>query len=100
MTKTKTNQTCPNLDQFQQLASGLLSADEMEPLLLHLESCDACAQKVKTLREPDTLVEMLRQRDTLDDANSRKIVDELVERLCKLRPEKADPATNERPSAI
>src|SRR5271169_5375285 len=66
MPNANTNTTCPSLNQYQQLALGVLPDIEKESLLSHLEGCDACAQKLKTLPEPDTLVGMLRKADTID----------------------------------
>ena len=89
----KTDKACPNLNQYQQLASGQLSEIEAESLLSHLENCDACAQKVKTLPEPDTLVGMLRQADTVGEEANKKAIAGLVERLSKLRPERVPVGT-------
>jgi WD40 repeat protein/serine/threonine protein kinase len=52
---------CPDLARFQQLTTGQLSAEEKETLLLHLESCDTCAERMATLPDHDPLVEVLRQ---------------------------------------
>jgi eukaryotic-like serine/threonine-protein kinase len=93
MADTKANQACPSLDQYRQLTSGKLAENDKELLLIHLESCDACALRMRTLPEQDTLVGMLRQSDTLGDASSGKVVAELVERLSKLRPVDASGGT-------
>src|SRR5437868_2503476 len=89
MPNTNTDNACPNLDQYQQLASGGLSDVEKESLLSHLENCDACAHKMKMLPEPDTLVGMLRLADTVGQETNQNAIAGLVERLSKLRPEQA-----------
>src|SRR5581483_192181 len=60
--------------------------DDKEVLLGHLEGCDACAQKLNTLPESDTLVDLIRQAQTLSGDTCRRTIAELVERLSKLRP--------------
>lgn len=87
MPNMNTDKACPNLDQYQQLSLGQLSDIEKESLLSHLEYCDACAQKLMTLPEQDTLVALLRQADTLHGAGSKGVIAQLVERLSKMRPE-------------
>ena len=76
---TNTESACPNLNQYQQLASGQLAEIEAEWLLSHLENCAACAQTMKTLPEPDTLVGMLRQADTVAQETNKKEIAGLVE---------------------
>jgi len=99
MPNIDTDMACPNLNQYQQLACGQLPDVEKEALLSHLENCDACAQKLKTLPEPDTLVGILRQADTVDEEATRKAIAGLVERLSKLRPEQVPAGTKPRASA-
>ncbi|HZZ78224.1 MAG TPA: family 16 glycoside hydrolase [Gemmataceae bacterium] len=86
--------TCPKPDQYQQLMSGSLPDGDKESLLAHLEGCDACAQQIHSLPEPDTLVGLLRQSDTLSEEASRKAIAGLVDRLSKLRPQAGAAATN------
>ena len=52
---------CPDLTRYRQLAAGNLADADEEALLEHLEHCDPCAQKVSTLAERDTLVELIRR---------------------------------------
>src|SRR2546421_76567 len=76
---------CPDLAQYRRLASGQMSSAECETLLGHLEECDACARRLESLSEKDTLVELIRQAQTRADAPASELVARLVERLRKLR---------------
>ncbi len=76
--------TCPDLSQYQRLASGQLSDAEREVLLKHLEGCDACATRLNALPEQDTLVGLIRQGQKPGDGDSGEAVALLVERLSKL----------------
>jgi WD40 repeat protein/serine/threonine protein kinase len=78
---------CPALEQYQQLASGELPDSAQEALLQHLERCDPCARKLTTLPEPDTLVGLIRQAETLREGPSGGKLGPLIERLSKLRPD-------------
>src|SRR4051812_3967338 len=80
---------CPDLGHYQRLASGQLPDADQQALLGHLEGCATCAQKLHRLPEPDTLVGLLRQAETLVDQAAEGTVARLVERLSKLRPGEA-----------
>ncbi len=80
---------CPDLSQYQRLAADQLPDAEAESLLAHLQGCEACAQKLSSLPEPDTLASLLRQAPTLTDAAAGRAVARLVEALSKLRPDVA-----------
>ena len=71
---------CPDLSQYQRLASGQLPGPEEEDLLAHLENCDGCARKIAALPEEDALVVKLRQAETRIDDPSGKNFPEGVER--------------------
>src|SRR6266699_3758898 len=77
---------CPDLAQYQQLAAGTLADADEEALLEHLEHCDRCAQKVNTLAEQDSLVELIRRQQVQSDQTTDNVVGRLVERLSTLRP--------------
>jgi hypothetical protein len=62
-----------------------MSSEECETLLGHLEGCDACARRLESLSEKDTLVELIRQAHTRADAPARELVAHLGERLRNLR---------------
>jgi serine/threonine protein kinase len=49
--------------------------------------CPGDVGKLNSLSEPDTLVGMLRQVETLDDPAAKEVGAQLVERLSKIRPE-------------
>src|SRR5262245_12399873 len=101
MPNTSTEKACPGLNQYQQLASGALSDIDKEALLVHLETCDACALKLKALPEQDTLVGLLRQAETVSEESANGAIAQLVERLTKLRPEQSVAgAQTEAPAAV
>jgi hypothetical protein len=77
---------CPGFSLFEQLAQGLLADSVKESLLAHLEGCPACAQRVGTLLVGDTLVDLIRQADTLLDVPEPATVGPLMEKLRQLGP--------------
>ncbi len=81
----KVNTPCPDLAQFQRLVSAQLSDIDKEAILHHLESCDACAEKIAALPEQDMLVGLIRHAHTPDEATGN-MINRLVERLSELRP--------------
>src|SRR4051794_31872317 len=85
---------CPDADRYQRLVALQLTAVEAEELLQHLEDCPSCAQKVAALPAQDTLLERVQPTSTLSDDMSAKRVNELIERLSRLRPAAPWPAPN------
>jgi hypothetical protein len=80
---------CPELIQYQLLAGGNLTDLDEESLLGHLEHCEPCAQKLNTLAEQDTLVELIRRNQVRGDGVTDGVIGRLIERLSKLRPDEA-----------
>src|SRR5713226_115945 len=80
---------CPDLTKYQQMAAGQLADADEEALLKHLERCDPCAQKLNTLAEQDTLVELIRRDQARSDGPGDEVLGRLIERLSKLRPGEA-----------
>jgi predicted Ser/Thr protein kinase len=80
---------CFDLTKYQELAAGQLADADEEILLRHLERCDDCARKLATLGEPDTLVGLIRQAQTLVDHAPEGTLGRLIGRLSKLRPDQA-----------
>jgi serine/threonine protein kinase len=80
-----TARACPDPASFQQLVSGQLSSEQVDTLLVHLESCDACVQRLDRMSDKDTLVELLRQARTRGQGPGEETVARLVERLRGLR---------------
>lgn len=76
---------CPDLGQYKKLVSGEGSPAEKEALLGHLEACDACARRLERLSDKDTLVDLIRQAQTLSGQPERETIARLVERLRGLR---------------
>ena len=80
---------CPDLTQYLLLAEGKLADADDEELLLHLERCDLCAQRLSTLAEKATLAELIQQNQAKENGAADAVVVRLVERLSKLRPNDA-----------
>jgi serine/threonine protein kinase len=76
---------CPDLATYKRLAFGPMSPEEREQLLQHLKTCDACAGKLRSLPQEDTLGELLRA-DTLGDAPPDGMRARLADRLNQLGP--------------
>jgi WD40 repeat protein/serine/threonine protein kinase len=81
-----TARACPDLAEYQRLASGQLSSAAVEDLLGHLESCAACAQRLEGLADKDALVDLLRQAQSKSGGPPSEVVTRLVERIRALRP--------------
>ena len=77
---------CPDVSQFEQLASGALPEAQKEDLLHHIEGCDSCAQKLSTLHVEDTLSDLVRQAQHFEEPGAQETIARLVERLTRLRP--------------
>jgi serine/threonine protein kinase len=61
--------TCPSHDQLSRLALGLLSADEMQSVALHVDDCLACGSMMQRLDgHGDVLLTNLRSRPASSDA--------------------------------
>jgi WD40 repeat protein len=86
---------CPDVTQYQQLAAGSLADADEEALLEHLERCAPCAQKLNTIAEPDTLVELIRRARARGDRAANDALAHLVQRLSKLRPSVAPGSAEE-----
>jgi WD40 repeat protein/serine/threonine protein kinase len=88
---------CPDLAQYRQLAVGHLADADEEALLEHLEHCDACARRLETLIEHDTLVDLVRRGLTPADAAADGVTARLVKRLSELRPGEAQTGAEHAP---
>jgi hypothetical protein len=77
------------LTRYQLLETGSLADAEEAALLEHLERCGSCAQRLNTLAEQETLVELIRRARARGDRAADEVVGRLVERLSKLRPAEA-----------
>ena len=70
---------CPDLKLLEQLALGLLSAEESAPLEEHLATCQGCLQTVIERDPSDTIVEALREASRT--AERRSVVEDDIHRL-------------------
>ncbi len=57
---TVMNSPCPDNEQLEKLIRDQLSAEAAQSINEHMESCDACRQKVEELREDEELTRTLR----------------------------------------
>jgi serine/threonine protein kinase/Leucine-rich repeat (LRR) protein len=80
---------CPDWTEYLLLAAGKLADADEEELLLHLERCDLCAQRLSTLAEKETLAELVQQNQAKGIGAADAVVVRLIERLSKLRPDDA-----------
>src|SRR6476646_8059211 len=83
--------TCPDRAEYQKVASGEMPAPEKEALLLHVESCDACAQLLSSMPEQEKLVAVIRQAQARGEVVASEAIDRLVQKLSALRPATAGP---------
>jgi serine/threonine protein kinase len=81
---------CPNPSLFERPGRDGLGEAEKQALLEHLEGCPACADRVSALPCDDTLVELIRQADTLG-RQPAAADGQLMEKLRQLLPEEAQP---------
>jgi formylglycine-generating enzyme required for sulfatase activity len=94
---------CPEVEEYQQLLRGQLSAQEVEQLAQHIEGCSHCAGLVAALQHQGTLHEVARAARAAADAPGNGSMDALIERLCRqLRPASGTdtPQTIEAPSDL
>jgi WD40 repeat protein len=77
---------CPQIERYQALAAGQMSEADKETLLTHLEGCPRCAERLGSLAHEDTLLELLRQTETLNDHLPRETIQRLIERVRNLGP--------------
>jgi serine/threonine protein kinase len=73
---------CPPLDQWEALASGLVTDDELQRLVEHLDSCPSCEERMAHWQgsAPSLLPKQARLA-SVPAADSDRVVNELCERL-------------------
>jgi len=76
--------TCPEASELKRLAIADFAPEEMEPLLQHLQDCDACLSRVQTLAPKDTLVTVLAKAKSLAENPDDPVLTGLIARLAKL----------------
>lgn len=81
---------CPNRNELQQLAHGLLSADRLDEIAGHVEQCPGCVATLSGIRSADTLIDAVQGSSVIDRPTSQ--VNAVIERLCKV-PGVAQPQT-------
>jgi formylglycine-generating enzyme required for sulfatase activity len=94
---------CPEVEEYQRLLSGQLSAEEVEQLAQHVEACSHCAEVVAALQHQGTLHEVARAARAAADLPGNGSLDALIERVCRqLRPASGTdtPQTIEAPSEL
>ncbi|HTU21870.1 MAG TPA: protein kinase [Gemmataceae bacterium] len=78
-----TSTSCPEVSAYRQLTAGQLPVEQAESLLQHLEACDACVAKIRTLPASDTLIEWIRQGKS-SPSSEEKPLTPLMQRLIQL----------------
>lgn len=74
---------CPTKEHLERLVLGRLSGADAEPLVLHLETCDACQSSAQGLGTEDTLVQAIRGQARLAVPDA-PLLDELIDRVSGL----------------
>jgi serine/threonine protein kinase len=82
---------CPSPEEVQQLLSGRVPLEDMEPWLQHLEHCTNCVGLVRELPATDTINELLKGLDTVTDPEA-DVVASLIARLTARGPRAATTA--------
>jgi hypothetical protein len=83
--------TCPNVQSLQRLVSGQLHEPEIEPVVRHLEGCDACVRKLQLLPASDTLSDLLANARTIPPGTEEAVVNRLIARLQRIGKPAAPP---------
>ncbi|HTU23360.1 MAG TPA: protein kinase, partial [Gemmataceae bacterium] len=78
-----TSTPCPEPNAYRQLTCGQLPVEQAESLLQHLETCDVCVAKIRTLPASDTLIEWIRQGKS-SPSSEEKPLTPLMQRLIQL----------------
>ncbi len=75
-------QRCPERDLLEDFLLGKLDDVQYESVVLHIDQCDSCKQRVDQSSAPaDTFAEALRETVDLDELETERECAELVERL-------------------
>jgi serine/threonine protein kinase len=73
---------CPPLDQWEALASGLVTDDELQRLVEHLDSCPSCEERMAHWQgSAPSLLPKKSRLASVPTADSDRVVNELCERL-------------------
>ena len=88
--------SCPNEGELNRLLRGDSSPDAANAFAEHLEECVRCADAVDSSLTGDTLAEALQAQATPLDTPPRPLIQALIQRLGRLRPE----ASAAPPSAV
>jgi hypothetical protein len=79
---------CPNVDDLERLAIGVIGDEAAEPIERHLLECPSCVERVAGIQANDTLLDALRAQSTVKDdpAEQSDEFHRLVLRLGELSP--------------
>jgi WD40 repeat protein/serine/threonine protein kinase len=96
--------SCPAIELYQQLGTGILDASTEEALLDHVVACASCMGQLDTLARQDTLAELIRTSRGQDGEKVDRAMSRLIEQLSNLRPDKdragLAPAPNPKPAPV
>lgn len=90
-------QSCPDANLLKKLVLGELASPQSDELVRHVEDCDQCVTLLGNMEHDDTLVEMIRAKETSVDRNKpeQEAVRRLLSRLSVLGPKAQDAARSE-----
>jgi WD40 repeat protein len=77
--------SCPAREELQRFLLGLAAEPQAEQIEQHLEACEHCLQTLRGLEAPDALLDAARGSQAVS-AEDVTEAEDLVERLCRLRP--------------
>ncbi len=70
---------CPKVSELERLAVGQFPPSELEALVHHLEECPSCFDRMKTLSDSDTVVDVLGKIKTLAQEPEEEAVARIIE---------------------
>jgi hypothetical protein len=82
---------CPDLPALEQLALGLLAAEDLESWAPHVEVCRRCAERLETLSLQDALLDTIRSAKQSPALVGDEEIERLLGQLQDLLPATSEP---------